>query len=83
MTHDVKIDGKNYVLDTNKVHNEGDPIPFMITKKDMEYFMNVIDSAIQDYSGQWEEYNNFRDLIVMRKAFQDMIDYEIARGNWK
>ena len=33
MTHDVIIDGKEYVLNTQTEHKKGDPMPFMITKK--------------------------------------------------
>lgn len=86
MTHDVIIDGKEYVLNTQAEHKEGDPIPFMITKRDMEHFMYVIASAEANMASLFEDdvkKDIARDLNRMRKEFQRMIDETEKRGNWK
>jgi len=84
MTHDVLIDGKEYVLNTQAEHKEGDAIPFMISKKDMEHHMFVLDGAIEslEKNGLFETGMCY-GLRRMRKAFQHMIDQAEERGNWK
>lgn len=66
-------------MNTQGEHKEGDPIPFMITKKDMEYFMNVLHDAYTHSENKSLDLH----LLRMKKAFQHMIDEEIRKGKWK
>lgn len=86
MTHYIRIiiDGVEYTPQRKTEHREGDPIPFYITKKDMEYFMMVLDEARDKVAMEWDTDSEcYKGLDRMTKAFQTMIDKAIERGEWK
>ena len=86
--YDIKleIDGRTYVLAPSDDRKEGDPIPFYITKKDMEFHMYYINQAVgflKKYKDEPVLRSLYYNLMRTQKDFQHMIDKEIEKGMWK